>query len=221
MDDFNSFGCNDGYSHSASYCAPAADPYLESYNYCTMDPVAIMIRNQREEEERNRHQAERDQAWAPSAAPSYAPSSGGDSRSATVARPTQSRNDDDDWANSPARRALAAGEKFYYLLGEPKTWRRALSTPSGQYDAQWWKMYVNADELSMYLAERLGYIGARDDDGWIRPTCWELLRMDFWAVQQYAYYYAEFAEEFDRKIPRWVEFLRSLRAHVPSEEIWA
>ena len=62
MDDFNNFGCHEGYSHSASYCAPAADPYMESYNYCTMDPVAIMIRNQREEEERNRYQAERDQA---------------------------------------------------------------------------------------------------------------------------------------------------------------
>lgn len=222
MDDFDSFSCNDGYSHSASYCAPAADPYLASYNPCTIDPVAIMIRNQREEEERNRYQAERGQGWASSAPPSYAPSSGWDSRPATTGRPTEScDNDDYDWANSPARRALAAGQKYYYLPGEPKTWRRPVSTPSGKYDAQWWKMFANADEISMYLAERLGYIGARDEDGWIRPTCWELLRMDFWTVQQYAFYYAEFAEEFKRKIPRWVEFLRPMRTHVSSDEFWA
>jgi hypothetical protein len=194
---------------------------MESYDYCTMDPVAIMIRNQREEEERNRYQAERDQAWAPSTAPSYVPSSGWESRTATAARPTQSRDDYDDWANSPARRALAAGEKYYYLPGEPKTWRRPLSTPSGKYDSQWWTMFANADELSMYLAERLGYIGARDEDGWIRPTRWELLRMDFLSVQRYAFYYAEFAEEFGRKIPRWIEFLRPLRAHPPSVQFWA
>ena len=223
MDDFNNFSCDEGYSYSPSYCAPAADPYIESYNYCTMDPVAIMIRNQREEEERNRHQAERDQTWAPSTTLPYAPSSGWDSRQATAARPTQSPDDDYDYDfdNSPARRALAAGEKFYYLPGEPKTWRRPVSTPSGIYDAQWWTMFVNADELSMYLAKQLGYIGARDEDGWIRPSRWELVRMGFWSAQRYAFYYAEFAEEFGRQVPRWIERLCSVRTHPPSAEFWA
>lgn len=221
MDDFNSFPSDQGYSYSPSYFAPATDPYIESYNYATVDPIAISIRHQREEQERNRYRAERDQAWAPSAAPSYAPSSGWDSRPATAARPTQSHDDFYDWADSPARKALAAGEKYYYLPGEPKSWRRPLFTPSGEYDSQWWTMFANADELSTCLAEQLGYIGARDEDGWIGPTRWELVRMGFWSAQRYAFYYAEFAEEFGRQVPRWIQRLGSLRAHPPSSEFWA
>ena len=216
MDDY-SFPSSGDCTYAPACFAP--DPITESYNYCTSDPVALMIRHQREEEERNRSHAERDEAWAPSAAPPYETSADWDSRPATTTRPSQSPDDYDDWADSPAHRALAAGEKYYHLPGEPKTWRRPLSTPSGKYDAQWWRMFINADELSMYLAEQLGYIGARDVDGWIRPTHWELLRMDFWSVQRYAFYYAEFAREFGRKIPRWIEILRPLRAHVPVGEI--
>jgi hypothetical protein len=221
MDDFDNFGCHEGYSYSPSYCAPVADHYAESYNYCTTDQIAIMLRHQREEQERRMFEVEPDQVRAPSAAPLYAPSSGWDSQPATVARPTESSDDDYDWANSPARRALAAGEKYYYLPGEPKTWRRPVSTPSGIYDAQWWTMFANADEVSTYLAKQLGYIGARDEDGWIRPSRWELVRMGFWSAQRYAFYYAEFAEEFGRKIPGWVEFLHPVRAHPPSAEFWA
>jgi hypothetical protein len=219
MDDFNNFSCDEGYSYSPSYCAPVADHFMESYNYCTTDQIAIMLRNQREEQERRMFEVEPDRVWAPSAAPSYAPSSRRDARPATAARPSQSR--DDDWANSPASRARAAGEKYYHLPGEPKSWRRPLSPPSGKYDAQWWKMFANADELSTCLAEQLGYIGARDEDGWIRPTKWELVRMGFWSAQRYAYYYAEFAEEFGRQVPRWIERLCSVRAHPPSTEFWA
>ena len=82
-------------------------------------------------------------------------------------------------------------------------------------------MFCNADELSTYLAKQLGYIGARDDDGWIRPTRWKLFRMGFWTAQRYAFYYAEFAEEFGRKILRWIGLLRPVRKHAPSAEFWA
>jgi hypothetical protein len=82
-------------------------------------------------------------------------------------------------------------------------------------------MFSHADERSMHLAKQLGYIGARDDDGWIRPTLRELLRMGFWSTQRYAFYYAEFAEEFGRQVPRWIKRLCSVRAHPPSAEFWA
>jgi hypothetical protein len=47
MDDFNNFSCDEGYSYSPSYCAPVADSFTESYNYCTTDPIAIMLRQHR------------------------------------------------------------------------------------------------------------------------------------------------------------------------------
>lgn len=52
MDDSYDFSCDEGYSYSPSYCAPVADHFTESYNYCTTDPIAIMLRQQREEQER-------------------------------------------------------------------------------------------------------------------------------------------------------------------------
>lgn len=217
MDDFDNCGCHGGYSYSPSYCAPVADHYAESYNYCTTDPIAIMLRHQREEQERRMFEVEPDQMWTPSAAPLYAPSSGWGSRPATAARSAQSSV---DYSDSPALAALAAGHKYYCVPGEPTSWRRPLRCPGGEYDPQWWKMYHHADERSMYLAEQLGYIGARDDDGWIRPTRMELLRMGFWSAQRYVFYYAEFAEQFGRKIPRWVALLQPVRTHAPASEFW-
>jgi len=68
----------------------------------------------------------------------------------------------------------------------------------------------------MTLAKWLGYVGARDEDGWIRPTRRELVTMGFWAAQRYAFYYAEFAEEFGLVIPRWIRLLRPVRQCTPS-----
>jgi len=227
MDDFDNFGCHEEYSYSASYCAPAADPYMESYNYCTTDPIAIMLRHQREEQERRMFEVEPEQVWtheAPNhatyaALPAY--ESPSDKAFRKAAAEHALHRADDPEAPHVALAAAAAGHKYYYLPDEPISWRRPLRCPNGGYDAFWSKMFCHADERSMYLAEQLSYIGARDDDGWIRPTRWELFRMGFWTAQRYAFYYAEFAEEFGRKIPLWVEFLRPLRAHPPSAEFWA
>ena len=245
MDDFDNFDCHDGYPYSPSHCAPVADHFAESYNYCTIDPVAIMLRHQREEHERHMlevepgqtwtHDApnhttfevEPDQTWAPEVSnyTGYAAVSAYEATSDKAFRIAAAeyallRADDPD-APHEALAAAAAGHKYYYLPDEPISWRRPLRCPNGGYDAFWSKMFCHADERSMYLAEQLSYIGARDDDGWIRPTRWELFRMGFWTAQRYAFYYAEFAEEFGRKIPLWVEFLRPLRAHPPSAEFWA
>jgi hypothetical protein len=226
MDDFNNFSCHEGYSYSPSYCAPVADHFTESYNYCTTDPIAIMLRQQREEQERRMFEVEPDQVWtreAPNhatyvALPAYESPSDKAFRQA-VAEEALRRADDPD-APHAYLAAAAAGHKYYYLPNEPASWRRPVRSPSGEYDPVWSTMFCNADELSTYLAKQLGYIGARDDDGWIRPTRWELFRLGFWTAQRYAFYYAEFAEEFGRKIPRWVEFLHPIRAHPPSAEFW-
>lgn len=209
------------------------DHYAESYNYATIDPIAIMLRQQREDDEQRTldaaqrmPEAEPALTWshaAPSQAYASAPdyeSTGGKASAKAAAKEALRRVDDPDTPHSYWA-AKAAGHKYYYLPTEPASWRRPLRGPSGGYDPVWEKMFCNADELSRYLAKHLGYIGARDDDGWIRPTCWELLRMGFWSAQRYAFYYAEFAEEFGRKIPRWIGLLRPVRKHAPSEEFWA
>lgn len=229
MDDFNNFSCHDGYSYSPSYCAPVADHYTESYNYCTTDPIAIMLRQQREDDEQRmldaaqrRPEAEPVQAWTSTtrAYESYSPrvsthvSSPVELSPAWWAEVARQRADDPD-APHEALAARAAGEKYYCLPSEPASWRRPLGSPGG-YDVQWWMMFHDADERSMVLAELLGYTGARDADGWIRPTLWELLKMGYWTAQRYAFYYAEFADEYGRKIPPWIALLRSRQAHTPS-----
>lgn len=234
MDDFNNFSCDEGYSYSPSYCAPVTDHFAESYNYCTTDPIAIMLRQQREDDERrifdNAHttfEPEPTPAWShvtPSRSkyftlPDY--ESPSDKAFRKMAAEEALRRADDPDAPHSYLAAAAAGRKYYHLPGEPATWRRPVRSPSGEYDPVWSKMFCNADELSMYLAKQLGYIGERDDDGWIRPSRWELLRMGFRSAQRYAFYYAEFAEEFGRKIPRWVARLQPIWAHPPSEEFWA
>lgn len=227
MDDFENFGCYDGYSYSPSYCAPVADHYAESYNYCTTDPIAIMLRHQREEQERLMFEVEPDQVWTRDepnhatyvALPAYKSPSDKAFRKA-AAEEALRRADDPDAPHSYLA-AAAAGHKYYHLPCEPATWRRPVRSPNGEYDPVWSKMFCNADELSMYLAKQLGYIGARDEDGWIRATRWELVRMGFGSAQRYAFYYAEFAEEFGRQVPRWIERLCSLRTHPPSAEFWA
>lgn len=227
MDDFDNFGCHEGYSYSPSYCAPVADHYAESYNYCTTDPIAIMLRHQREEQEQRMFEVGPEQVWtheAPNhatyaALPAY--ESASDKAFRKAAAEHALHRADDPEAPHVALAAAAAGHKYYYLPGEPTSWRRPLRCPNGGYDPVWSKMFCHADERSMYLAEQLGYIGARDEDGWIRPTRWELVRMGFWSAQRYAFYYAEFAEEFGRQVPRWIERLCSVRTHPPSEELWA
>lgn len=124
---------------------------------------------------------------------------------------------DDPEAPHQALAALVAGHKYYGLPGEPASWRRPLRGPGGKYDGTWWKMFNDADERSRVFAELLGYVGARDTDGWIRPTLRELLRMGFWTAQRYAFYYAEFADEYGRKIPLWIRLLRSVETrYTPS-----
>lgn len=89
--------------------------------------------------------------------------------------------------------------------------------PSRDDDPVWQKMHRNADMRSMVMAELLEYTGKRGDDSWIRPTLWELLKMDFWTAHRYAFYYAEFNEEYGRKIPLWIALiLRSRKAYAPS-----
>lgn len=240
MDDYNYNSFDAGYSYEPTFTV--VDHYTESYNYCTSDSIAIMIRHQREDEERRRYEAEPVQEWTstapstrayspePSAYNSTAPStsayspepppyqsrsSGGLSRQ-ELAEYAASRADDPD-APHQALAAMVAGHKYYSLPGEPASWRRPLRGPGGKYDGQWWKMFIDADERSRVFAELLGYVGARDADGWIRPTLWELLRMDFWTAQRYAFYYAEFADEYNRKIPGWIRLLRSVETrYTPS-----
>ena len=227
MEDFDNFGCHEEYSYSPSYCAPVADHLMESYNYCTTDPIAIMLRHQRVEQERRMFEVEPDQAGTretPNHAsyaslPVYEAPSDRAFRKAAAGY-AMSRADDPD-APHEALAAVAAGRMYYYLPGEPTSWRRPLRCPNRGYDPVWSKMFCHAYERSMYLAGQLGYIGARDDDGWIRPTHWELLRMGFYSAQQYAFYYAEFAKEFGRKIPSWVAVLQLIRARPPSSELWA
>jgi hypothetical protein len=239
MDDYNYNSYDAGYS----YAPTVVDHYAESYNYGTTDSIAIMIRHQREDDERRLYEAEPVQEWT-STAPSisayssepmqewsstasstkaYSPepptynsrSNGGLSRK-ELAEYAASRADDPD-APHQALAAMVAGHKYYHLPGEPASWRRPLHGPGGKHDGQWWAMFHDADDRSMVLAELLGYIGARDADGWIRPTLWELLRMDFWTAQRYAFYYAEFADEYKRKVPRWIKLLRSVETrYTPS-----
>ncbi|MEM8516302.1 hypothetical protein [Janthinobacterium sp. CAN_S7] len=223
------YGCPD--SRCYGYAQPfdtysVHDPYAESYNYTTMDPIALLIRQQREEQERCMFGAVASAAWS-HAAPSqskyftlqdYESPSDKAFRKA-AAEEALLRADDPDAPHSYLA-AAAAGRKYYHLPGEPTTWRRPVRSPSRGRDPMWSKMFCHADERSTYLAKQLSYIGARDDDGWICPTRWELFRMGFWKAQRYAFYYAEFATEFGRKIPRWVGFLHPVRAHPPSEEFW-
>ncbi|QGZ39344.1 hypothetical protein [Pseudoduganella flava] len=224
------------------------DHYAESYNYTTTDPIAIMLRQQREDDERRIFDAAQlmfDTERAPderlifNAAPAlfqaeptpvrlheasyrseYITSPNCESMSgqafckAAAAYALLCADDED--APHEALAAAAAGHKYYYLPGEPISWRRPLRSPGGEYDAQWWKMFHHADERSMVLAELLGYTGKRDTDGWIRPTWLELLKMGFWTAHRYAFYYAEFAEEFGRKVPRWIALLPSRQTYTPS-----
>jgi hypothetical protein len=210
-----------------SYSVP--DHYAESYNCATADPIAIMLRQQREDDEQRmldagqrRPEAEPGQACTSTTRgyEAYSPrvstrvSSPAEFSPAWWAEEARRRADDPD-APHEALAARAAGQKYYCLPSEPASWRRPLSGP-GEYDVQWWRMFHNADERSMVLAELLGYTGKRDDDGWIRPTRWELLKMGFWTAHRYAFYYAEFAEEYGRKIPLWIALLRSRQAYTPS-----
>lgn len=215
-------GCYGGYAQPFdTYSAP--DHYAESYNYATIDPIAIVLRQQRENDERRRLAAAPGQAGksATRGYEAYPPrasthgSSPAEGSPAWWAEVARSRAEDPD-APHQALAALAAGQKYYWLPSEAASWRRPLRGPSGKYDPQWWKMFNNADGRSRVLAELLGYTGARDADGWIRPTRWELLKMGFWTAHRYAFYYAEFAEEYGRKIPRWVALLRSPNAYTPS-----
>jgi hypothetical protein len=94
---------------------------------------------------------------------------------------------------------------------------RVTPGPSRDDDPVRQKMFCNADMRSMVFAELLEYTGKRGDDGWVRPTLWELLKMEFWTAHRYAFYYAEFAQEYGRKIPLWIPLiLRSRKAYAPS-----
>ncbi len=102
------------------------DHYAESYNYATIDPIAIMLRQQREDDEQPMLDAaqcmpevEPIPAWlhASSQAYAYAPdyeSTGGKASGEAAAKEALRRVDDPDTPHSYSA-AKAAGHNYYYL----------------------------------------------------------------------------------------------------------
>lgn len=107
----------------------------ETYNVCTIDPIAILLRQHREADERRAFEDEPGHTWPPEAPPlvsystqgPYEPASDKAFRVAAAEYARRRAGDPD--APHETLAAAATGRKYYQLPSEPLSWRRPLRPP--------------------------------------------------------------------------------------------